>query len=247
MRKTERFGYRPDLGDPRDHAYERGTAPLPKSVDLRTTGFLPPVWDQGQLGSCVWHATPAGLMFARAKAGTPVPMPSRLAGYYETRKIEGDVKQDAGCEIRDAIKVLVKEGVPPESEWPYVETKFAKAPPAKVLADGKPDEITGYQRLNNVADYLDCLAKGYPVIIGVSVFQALESNAVAKSGSVPMPGKHDTPIGGHAILLTGYETDGRFIFRNSWSADWGMNGYGHFPHAYIADANLATDAWVILA
>lgn len=45
--------------------------------------------------------------------------------------------------------------------------------------------------------------------------------------------------GGHAILLVGYQDDtnapggGYFIFRNSWSTDWGYQGYARISYKYI--------------
>ena len=45
--------------------------------------------------------------------------------------------------------------------------------------------------------------------------------------------------GGHAMLLVGYEDDGSmpgggaFIVRNSWGGNWGEDGYGKIPYAYI--------------
>lgn len=45
--------------------------------------------------------------------------------------------------------------------------------------------------------------------------------------------------GYHAMLLVGYEDDGQspgggyFIVRNSWGGDWGENGYGKMPYAYV--------------
>ena len=46
-------------------------------------------------------------------------------------------------------------------------------------------------------------------------------------------------VGGHAMLLVGYADDetvaggGYFIVRNSWGEEWGEQGYGKIPYAYI--------------
>lgn len=244
--KIARLGYRPELGDARDHAYVRTAAALPASVDLRG-GFMPPIWDQGDYGSCVWHGAPRVLMFARARAGKPIPMPSRMAGYYETRKIEGDTRQDAGCEIRDAIKVLAKLGVPPETEWPYDQAHFAKAPTAKVLADGQQDIITSYQRLSTLDDMLDCLASGFPFAAGITVYESFESDGVADSGKVLLPAHDEQPIGGHCIAVVGYTSTTTFLCANSWGTGWGQKGYFEIPAAYLGNPNLCTDVWTIRA
>jgi C1A family cysteine protease len=239
-RKIARYGYRPDLGDIRDYAYTRTGAPQPKSVDLRSK--FPPCWDQGQLGSCTAFALTGAMAFLHNGFEG-----SQLWLYYQERKVEGDIKTDGGAEIRDGIKILASLGLPPEADWPYVPSKFAKAPPAKATADAKTDLIKTYQRLNGPADYMDCLASGSPFVVGITVYESFESDAVAQTGKVPMPGKSEKTVGGHAICVVGYTSDGHYIVRNSWNTDWGDNGYFYLPAAYLASADLATDAWVIKA
>jgi hypothetical protein len=64
------LGYRPDLGDPRDFLYKPqfAAAARPRSVDLRPK--MPPVWDQGQLGSAArLSRLPAPLRSCTASSG----------------------------------------------------------------------------------------------------------------------------------------------------------------------------------
>ena len=66
--KIARYGWLPDLPDQRDHFY---AAPvelagvLPAKVDLRPQ--CPPVYDQGQLGSCTANAIAGAIEFDRMK------------------------------------------------------------------------------------------------------------------------------------------------------------------------------------
>jgi C1A family cysteine protease len=45
----------------------------------------------------------------------------------------------------------------------------------------------------------------------------------------PLNQAHE-PIGVHAILVVGYDTDGNgeeyWLIKNSWGSGWGANGYG---------------------
>jgi C1A family cysteine protease len=239
MHKTKRFGYVPDFGDPRDHAFIRAATTSQDSVDLRPR--MTPIRDQGQIGSCTAFALDGAVGFLHGFVGSPLWL------YYEERLAEHTTRSDAGAQIRDGIKVLASKGYPPEKEWPYDPLHFAKAPPAAATKDAKLDLITNYQRLGNVIDMRNCLEQGFPFVVGISVYEQFESDEAAETGEITMPGKHDSPIGGHAVCVVGFEKDGRFIVRNSWSDGWGLKGYFHLPHDYLASTDLASDCWTIRA
>src|SRR5712671_712702 len=118
-RKIKKYGYIPDLPDHRDRrlAFLSAPIPLPAVVDLRPK--MPPVYDQGQLGSCTGNAIAAAVQFERKKQGMgPDFAPSRLFIYYNERVIEGTVGTDAGAQIRDGIKAVAALGVCPEQpDW----------------------------------------------------------------------------------------------------------------------------------
>ena len=61
-----------------------------------------------------------------------------------------------------------------------------------------------------------------------------------------MPGPGEQVMGGHAVLAVGYDDkQGRFIIRNSWSAQWGMQGYFTMPYDYLLNENLSDDFWTV--
>ena len=91
-----------------------------------------------------------------------------------------------------------------------------------------------------------CLAAGYPIVFGFSVYESFETQAVAKTGKVPMPKSKEKQLGGHAVLAVGYDdASKRFIVRNSWGTGWGLQGYFTIPYDYLTDGNLADDFWTI--
>lgn len=216
-------------------------AALPLSVDLRTR--LPPVYDQGDLGSCTANALCCLMESLDHCPG------SRLFLYYNERALEGAVAEDAGATLADGIRSLKTQGVCPEAAWPYLAAKFAERPPPACY-----ESAVGHEALSvySVALTLTCLkaalAAGHPVAVGLRLFASFESRSVALSGKVPMPRKGETELGGHAVVLVGF-TDAaqRFLVRNSWGADWGLQGHFTLPYAYLTDPALASDAWVILA
>lgn len=240
-----RYGWKPDIGDQRDFIY---TAPermkaLPSMIDLRAG--CPPTYDQGQLGSCTSHAVAAALQFDEMKQKEVTPFePSRLFIYYNERVIEDTVSSDSGASLRDGIKSVASTGYCPETEWPYDITKFADKPPTACYQDAKKYKAISYQRvLQNLEQMKGCLAAGTPFVAGISVYESFEQ---AEDGNIPMPDMDESLLGGHAILIVGYDDDwGTFQFRNSWGSNWGLNGYGTLPYAYLTSSDLASDFWVV--
>jgi len=246
-RQIKRFGWIPDLPDHRDHLY---AAPanvmqtLPSSIDL--TAQCPPVYDQGDLGSCTANAIAAAFEFNQMKQQVTVFIPSRLFIYYNERAIEGTIDSDSGAMIRDGIKSVANQGVCPEDEWPYDISKFQVQPPDACYQDALNNKSILYQRLvQNLAQMKSCLASGFPFVFGFSVYDSFEP-AVDGDGHVPLPSLTEQALGGHAVLAVGYDDASQwFIIRNSWGVRGQMNGYFTLPYAYVTDSNLADDFWTI--
>ena len=249
-RSPKWYGWLPDLPDNRDFSYSvvaPGLGALPTKVDLRAK--CPPIENQGQIGACTAHALVGALEFLELKDGCPFVNLSRLFVYYNERAIEGTTNQDSGAFLRDGIKSLSKLGVCPEKEWPYRVKAFTKKPTTKCYSDAKKHQITSYHRISAIDEMRTCLADGYPFVFGFTVYQAFESAAVAKSGVLNLPNPKEKVVGGHAVMGVGYDdSQKRFIIRNSWDTNWGMQGYFTMPYDYLDSAkNLADDFWTIRA
>lgn len=246
VRKISKLGWRPDTPDQRDHKLMLEVpAQLPTKVDLRAN--CPAVYDQGQLGSCTANAIGAAYEYDLKKQVKPDFMPSRLFIYYNERLIEGTVKQDAGAEIRDGIKVIAQKGVCTEKTWPYTISKFKTAPSAKANTEALKHQAVSYKRVaQTVKDLQTALVAGYLVVFGFSVYESFESDEVAQTGVLNMPSAGEQMVGGHAVLLVGYDnTTQRWLVRNSWGSDWGQAGYFTMPFAYLTNTNLSDDFWTV--
>jgi len=243
------YGWVPDLPDARDYSYAapliRFPQGLPSAVDLRSE--CPPVYDQGQLGSCTGNAIAGAIEFDQRKQGAPEFAPSRLFIYYNERAIEGTINQDAGAQIRDGIKSVATLGAPPETDWPYDITKFSQQPPGQAYQDAKQDIVSSYARVaQSLTQMQGCLAAGYPFVFGFTVYESFESDAVASTGVVPMPASGERVLGGHAVAAVGYNNATRsFIVRNSWGPGWGAKGYFYMPYEYLLTPDYADDFWTI--
>ncbi len=243
-----RFGWVPDVPDQRDHLYAAPVewlAKLPPKADLRAK--CPPVYDQGQLGSCTANAIAAAIEFDQMKEKMKYFMPSRLFIYYNERAMEGTVNSDSGAAIRDGIKSVGQQGDCPESLWPYDIANFEDKPPASCYNNAVMHKAVLYQRVTRTANQMKgCLASGYPFVFGFSVYASFMSLSVAKTGHASMPKPNEQLEGGHAVLAVGYDDEKQwFIVRNSWGTGWGMKGYFTLPYAYLLEPNLADDFWTI--
>lgn len=256
--KVARYGWVRDLPDHRDHLYaappEALTA-LPPSADLRRQ--CPPVYDQGQIGSCTANAIAASHEFVQMKDAMAAPAPftpSRLFIYYNERALEGTVGSDSGAQIRDGIKSIAHQGVCREDPtWPYdgdpfpPNNKLTVKPPQTAYTEAAKYTAVQYQRVPQVLSQLKgCLASGFPFAFGFTVYESFESPEVAKTGIVPLPQSTEQVLGGHAVLAVGYDdAQQRFVVRNSWGAGWGIQGYCEMPYLYLTDSSLASDFWTV--
>lgn len=212
-------------------------------------------------GNCTANAINAGHQFDQVKlllpsnytsadvmvAITKSFVPSRLFVYYNERAMEGNINEDAGANIRDGIKSVANLGVCRETIWPYDIDQFRTRPSDACYVEALKHQVESYHAVDQDLNSLkSCLAEGYPIVFGFSVYESFESDVVTKTGVMPMPLDSESMLGGHAVMCVGYDDAKQwFIIRNSWGEDWGDKGYFYMPYAYITNASLASDFWTI--
>jgi C1A family cysteine protease len=246
-KRDYKFGWLPDLPDHRDLFYSSLKSikrKVPTRIDLSKQ--CPQVYDQGSLGSCTANALGAAFQFGQIKQSIRNFVPSRLFIYYNERVQINTVQSDSGAFIRDGIKSLNREGVCPETDWPYLINKFAHQPPASLYKKALKNQVLQYLRLENwqINQLQTCLAEGYPFVFGFSVFESFWS--MGTNAVIPLPKKTDRLLGGHAVMAVGYDqVKKRCLIRNSWGEDWGKKGHAWMPYDYICNPMYADDFWTI--
>ena len=245
----KKYGWIRDLPDKRDQfkLYSTNeTDSYVMSIDLRSK--CPPIYNQGTLGSCTANAIAGAFEYNELKQfpNNPV-MPSRLFIYYNERYIENTINTDAGASLRDGMKTINEDGICPEMEWPYDISKFTDCPPKICYELAENYKSISYKKIKQDLPQLKkCLADNFPIVCGISIYDSFESNQVSETGIIPVPDSNESLLGGHAVMLVGYDdNDEKFILRNSWGTSWGDKGYGYIPYDYVINQNLASDFWII--
>jgi C1A family cysteine protease len=265
------MGWHRDLPDFRDHTAKAdevaqilaksrrlraAVKSTPASVDLRQ--WCSPIENQGSLGSCTANAGVGLLEYFERRAFGKHLDGSRLFLYKATRNLLGWTG-DQGAYLRSTMKAMVLFGVPPESYWAYKVTKFDEEPAAFCYAFAQSYKALKYYRLDPpatpksqlLASIKANLAAGLPSMFGFTVYSSIPPLGDGK-GEIPFPQQGDTVAGGHAIVAVGYndakvigKTKGALLIRNSWGTNWGVQGYGWLPYAYV-ESGLAVDFWSLV-
>lgn len=253
------FNLQKDEFDERDHVVAPAALPSPVGVNLGAK--LGPVTDQGLLGSCTGEAGSGWMawLYQTFIQYFPVKLAtvefSPLFLYAMERLKNGTFPHDAGSDSRTLMKILNQLGICLESDNPYSDKAGAVQPVEQMIISAARFRIGAYHRVPfdaELATAKSVLASGYCRVIGIPVYKDFESDEVAATGMLPVPGPRETPIGGHEMLAFGFDdrikigsNQGAEMVRNSWSESWGLAGNLYIPYNYYAavGGDETCDSW----
>lgn len=225
---------------------------LPNSYNILSTSNLYtsiPVYDQGNLGSCVSNALAFVYSLIEYKQKNKLHIkPSRLFIYYNGRAMEKTINVDNGLEIYDGFSTIKTNGVCDENMWPYIISKFAQKPTLMCYKKAMATKIINFIPIAQTLNAIQySIYSGYPVVIGIDVYESFESQTADTTGIIPLPNTITEQLfGGHCVVLIGYDnTKSVFTFRNSWGINWGDKGNGYLPYSYVMNKNLSFDFYAI--
>jgi C1A family cysteine protease len=214
---------------------------LPNQFDIRN--YDSDVDNQWELGSCSANAlVNAYENLTKQEKPTEFVDLSRLFVYYNTRVLHGNVKEDNGAYLRDAIKAVETYGVCAESYWPYRISYFDDEPNESAYADAKKRNLKNYKRIINIQSALDAVYNKKPVIFGLEIFGDF-LDLTTDTATLVFPNANDLSLGGHAMTLVAYDIPKQqFTAKNSFGKYWGDNGYCYIPFEYLN--KYGYDMWV---
>lgn len=246
MKTPYALGCKRDFHDHRDCDYEfhkhfPTLITFPKREDIRPK--LWPILDQSSCGACTGFGIGDGDRNALRLGGFPDFEPSQLFIYFNERRKEGTVNEDAGAAIRDGIKSVATTGVCEESFWPYDISKFTDTPPQAAYTNAKTlhHHATKYMRVTNgLPGIKTALVAGFIVTVGFTVYENFFD--IGANGLMPKPS--GGIAGGHCVNIVGYsDVSDEFVVRNQWGVGWGDAGYLYAKYADFMP--LLQDIWVI--
>lgn len=227
-----------------------------QSLSSDLTNRMTPTKMQGSRNTCSAFASTAVMEFLiKDQTGVELDLSENFA-YWNAKKnhLENDFLRDnyqnsdghAGYLALEAYKY----GSMLESDWPYFQnladiagdprcdmnkpitecfTGFipASAPRLKYRAEAI------YVTFADLPRFLHEEQK--PVVVNIMWYM----DAVDREGNLRMPTAQEirgNNKGGHVITIVGYNaTTDRYIFKNSWSQNWGKNGFGTMPRSYLLE------------
>ena len=225
----------------------------PNNTGMNLIGKLPAVRHQQGRGTCVAHAALGIYEHHLMTKGSYHDLSEQFL-YWNCKQSDG-IPQTTGTYLGIALPLLKRDGCCPEASWPYEPLPVAGnegqgPPPGGAQLIALSFRLPAFKVLSptSVDDLKGELARGCCVAFSIPVFNSWYRNTwVAATGDIVMPIPGEVRAGGHAMCLVGYEDmpgspefgGGRFILRNSWGKDWGINspygpGYGTMPYAYLA-------------
>jgi C1A family cysteine protease len=232
-------------------------ADLPDRMDLRQQ-FEHPSWavhDQGVFNTSPVFAAAGLVEFFERITRDRESNVSHAFLYVTARKL-AEARGDCGVSLRNCFKTMRRFGVPPEKLWPYDEQHLSSDPLDPFLFSFardyghidyvrvSPYKSSGKKSLRAIRSLL---AAGFAIACGFAT-----PNRLPDDGDVPYRPDIHAIATGQAVVLVGYDDQrrigtetGALLFRSSWGASWGNNGYGWLPYAYVIE-RLAGDFWTLL-
>ncbi|XP_076450120.1 cathepsin L-like peptidase [Babylonia areolata] len=212
---------------------------LPSEVDWRSKGYVTPVKNQGQCGSC-WAFASTGSLEGQhfKKTGTLVSLSEQ--NLVDCSRREGNHGCNGGFMEWAFAYIKMNGGIDTEESYPYLaregRCRFSRA------NVGATD--TGYVdiRRGSESDLQSAVATVGP--IAVTIDASKRSFQLYRSGVYYEPTCSSERLD-HGVLVVGYGTEDSedyWLVKNSWGTFWGMNGYIQMARNRNNNCGIATQA-----
>lgn len=202
------------------------------------------VRDSGREGSCVGFALAAALEEQIRKAHARDVTISPRYIYYCARARGGfPIDCDTGAHLKDAVDVLLGKGAVAEDVWPYQPGQFA-IHPSETVERAAHYRLSWALPIRSIGGLKTALRRGWSVVGGLCLFPSAETQEVARTGRIPMPGPSEPVRSAAAVCFVDFDdARERLKFLPPWGPTWGDEGYGYVSYDYAWC--FLSDVWAV--
>jgi len=230
-----------DLGDNFVPATYEVAEPLAAEVDWRTQGYVTPIKDQGQCGSC-WSFSASG-----SAEGAHFKATGNLVSLSEQNLMDCSTSYgNEGCNggmMDRAFKYIIdNKGIDTEASYPYKAAKES----CRYTTANIGATLKTYKDVASGSEAALQAAVQSVGPISVAIDASNKSFQLYKSGVYYEPACSTSRLD-HGVLAIGYGTDdvsGKdyWIVKNSWGVKWGMEGFLLMSRNLKNNCGIATSA-----
>ena len=224
---------------PAENTFVATRSDLPDSVDWRPKGYVTPVKNQGQCGSC-WAFSATGSL-----EGQHFKAKGQLVSLSEQNLVDcSGAEGNEGCSggwPQWAFEYIIKNhGIDTEASYPYVarnENCQFKSSSVGSLCSSYTDVLS-----ENENALQQAIAEVGPISVCIDASHA--SFQMYSRGVYYEPACSETALD-HCVLAVGYGTNegtDMYIVKNSWGTNWGMEGYIYMSRNRGNNCGIATHA-----
>ncbi|WIA14314.1 hypothetical protein OEZ85_002846 [Tetradesmus obliquus] len=211
-------------------AYTLGSTIAPAAVNWVSNGFVTPIRNQGQCGSCVAFATTVLTEFALMKRNSIYNNANTDLSEDDLMECEPTLSGCNGAGLNTYVSSVSCRGQSTEATAPYnyADSNYCPAGDTRAAERGAMKTTLNFQRAavpRSNADLTRAVATA-PTQIGVKAdgyaFQYYTTGIVGCS----VEGKR--AVSNHAVTFVGYGVSGckpYFLVKNSWGTGWGEAGF----------------------